>query len=194
MEPLPLYRVVAPFVAIFGLGIAAYIAKVFRLKACFHGAVAFSAYAVVQDQISARLCPEYFTAFHNPIPGVKDPTLLGILWGVLGAWWGGALMGYALAVAATAGPHPQWQQKQLFKPAACVIAVTALASLVTGLNVHHHCDMLGVQLSPDWNEHLPPERHRACLTVACYHMAGYATAIVGSIAACVVIGRARAAG
>jgi hypothetical protein len=191
MEPLPLYRVIAPFVMLGVLGTAAYFSRAIRLRACFLGAVTLSLYAIMQDQISARLCPEYFTVFHNPIPGISDPTLLGLLWGVLGAWWGGAIMGYALAIAATAGPHPAWKLRRLVKPAGCVLLATAFASALTGVNVHHHANILGVQLQPQWIDVLPPERHTACLTVACYHMAGYATAITATVIACIWIGQAR---
>jgi hypothetical protein len=34
-------------------------------------------YGIVHDQITARLCVEYFTIFHAPIFGTDDPTLLG---------------------------------------------------------------------------------------------------------------------
>src|SRR5690349_16358418 len=43
-------------------------------------------YAMLQDQISARMCPEYFTVAHPRIEGLTNPTLMGITWGFLGAW------------------------------------------------------------------------------------------------------------
>jgi hypothetical protein len=39
------------------------------------------AYGIVHDQISARICVEYFTIGHPPIFDTDDSTLLGIGWG-----------------------------------------------------------------------------------------------------------------
>ena len=39
-------------------------------------------YGLIQDQITIRICPEYFTIFHpNPLQ-IEDITLLALFWGV----------------------------------------------------------------------------------------------------------------
>jgi hypothetical protein len=40
-------------------------------------------YGIVHDQITARICVEYFTIGHPPVFGTADPTLLGLGWGVI---------------------------------------------------------------------------------------------------------------
>lgn len=35
-------------------------------------------YGVLHDQITARICVEYFTIGHPPISPTSDPTLLGL--------------------------------------------------------------------------------------------------------------------
>ena len=40
-------------------------------------------YGVAHDQVTARVCVEYFTVGHEPIFGTDDPTLLGLGWGIL---------------------------------------------------------------------------------------------------------------
>lgn len=38
-------------------------------------------YDIIHDQITARLCVQYFTVFHPPVFSTQDPTLFGIGWG-----------------------------------------------------------------------------------------------------------------
>ena len=64
-------------------------------------------YGVIHDQVTARVCVEYFTIGHPPIFGTDDPTLLGIGWGVLATWWVGVILGIPLAAAARLGNRPK---------------------------------------------------------------------------------------
>lgn len=58
---------------------------------------------VVHDQVTARVCVEYFTIGHPPVFATESPNLLGIGWGIIATWWVGALLGVPLAFAATRG-------------------------------------------------------------------------------------------
>ena len=40
-------------------------------------------YGVVHDQVTVRVCIEYFTIGHPPVLGIESPTLLGLYWGVV---------------------------------------------------------------------------------------------------------------
>ncbi len=191
MEPLPWYSVVVPAVAAVGFVLVGWLSSSARLRFAAVGMVVMVGYGVLMDQVSARLCPEYFTVFHPPIPGLTDPTLLGIAWGFLGAWWGGYVLGYAAGVAATVGPRPPLPLRELARPLGVLLAAVAGAAAVTGFNVARHADLFGVTLDPSVGAMLPPERHRAALVVACYHFAAYVTAAAGSVVLCVWIGRTR---
>ena len=37
-------------------------------------------YGILHDQVTARVCVEYFTIGHEPIFGTDSPTLLGLGW------------------------------------------------------------------------------------------------------------------
>jgi len=50
-------------------------------------------YRILHDQITARVCVEYFTVFHPPIFATHSPTLLALGWGVIATWWVGLLLG-----------------------------------------------------------------------------------------------------
>jgi hypothetical protein len=60
-------------------------------------------YGVLHDQVTARVCVEYFTVFHPPVFATQSPTLLGIGWGVIATWWVGAILGVVLGLASRMG-------------------------------------------------------------------------------------------
>src|ERR1039457_4994451 len=60
------------------------------LKIAFTCVMAAVIYGIVHDQITARICLEFFTFFPPPIFHTQSPTLLGIGWGIVATWWVGA--------------------------------------------------------------------------------------------------------
>jgi hypothetical protein len=48
--------------------------------------VAAVLYGIVHDQVTARICVEYFLVFHPPIFPTQSPTLLALGWGVIATW------------------------------------------------------------------------------------------------------------
>ncbi|OWK46547.1 hypothetical protein [Fimbriiglobus ruber] len=196
MEPLSWYRIAAPVSVYIALLIYAAVRPNIRSKAVVFGATAMAVYGGAQDQISARLCPEYFTVLHNPIPGLTDPTLLALAWGFLGAMGGGVAVGYAAALAATLGPRPQLTFRELIKPILFLIATVGTASAVTGGSVYISAEQFDIRVDPFLDRYIPVERQRGAFVVACYHLVAYVTAIIGSVVMCVWIGfeRARRAG
>lgn len=192
MDPLPWYRIATTPVAVVALAAFACWRPSTRVHAALLGAAAMSAFGVLMDQVSARLCPEYFTVLHNPIPGLTDPTLVGVVWGVLGAAGGGIALGYAAGLAATVGPRPALTARELIRPTLMTAGGVAGVVAVTGACVWRTATGLGVQLDPFFGPAIPPERHVAALTVGSYHLAAYVAAVLGSVLLCVWIGRERA--
>ena len=191
MNPLAWYQIAVPAAACLALAVAAAVRPVPRLRAAVLGMAGMVGYAMLQDQVSARLCPEYFTVFHPPIPGLTDQTLLGIAWGFLGAWWGGLLAGYLAGVAATVGDRPPLAVRELVRPfGLLLLAVTAVTAL-TGYTVWDHARAFDVSLGPHPAGLVPPERRRGLLVVACYHLAAYAAGAVGSVLLCVWVAAER---
>ena len=60
-------------------------------------------YGIVHDQITARVCVEYFTIGHPDIFGTDSPTLLAFGWGIVATWWAGVLIGVPLAFTSLLG-------------------------------------------------------------------------------------------
>ena len=96
---------------------------------------AATGYGVVHDQITARICVEYFTVGHdNPFP-TDSPTLLGLAWGIFATWWVGLIIGVALVVAARVGKRPKRTAASLVRPVLRLLAVMAVSALLAGVGV-----------------------------------------------------------
>ena len=97
------------------------------LAAVLHG--------IVHDQITARICVEYFTIGHPPVFNTDDPTLLAIGWGTIATSWVGAMLGVPLAIVAGAGSRPKRDIKSLIRPIAILMIVNAIARPSPGQSV-----------------------------------------------------------
>src|SRR3954464_5056776 len=82
-------------------------------------------YGIVHDQITARVCVEYFTVGHPPVFGTDDPTLLGIGWGILATWWVGLLLGVPLAIVSRVGSRHKRTVGSLLRPIVGLLTVMA---------------------------------------------------------------------
>jgi hypothetical protein len=91
------------------------------------------AYGILHDQVTARVCVEYFTVAHPPVFPTDDPTLLGLGWGIIATWWAGLILGFALAVAARAGRRPKRSVRSLVRPVAVLLAAMAILATLAGV-------------------------------------------------------------
>lgn len=151
-------------------------------------------YGVLHDQVTARVCVEYFTVGHPPIFNTQDPTLLGLGWGILATWWVGLLLGIPLALAARVGHRPQRNVGSLLRPIAGLLATMAVgalaAGLVGGLLASHGLVYLTGPLAYE----LPPPKHVPFLADLWAHSASYLTGFVGGIVIIVQVWRSRGRG
>jgi len=67
------------------------------LKIVGLGVLAAIGYGIVHDQVTVRVCLEYFTIFHPRLISSTSPTLLALAWGVAATWWVGLPLGLGLA-------------------------------------------------------------------------------------------------
>lgn len=155
---------------------------------CIAAAVLFG---VVHDQVTARVCVEYFTIGHPPIFGTDDPTLLGLGWGVAATWWVGLLLGVPLAWAARAEPGPPRDAASLVRPIARLLAVMAGASLLAGVVGWQLARRGLVVLIGPLAQKVPSDRHVAFIANLWAHSASYAFGILGGIVLIVSVRRAR---
>ncbi len=143
---------------------------------CVLGAVTFG---IIHDQVTARVCIEYFTVGHPRILDSDDPTLLALVWGFLATWWVGILLGVSLALAARNGPRPKVDSAALVRPVAGVLAVTAVGALLAGLAGWFGAERGLVVLPMPLGERVPPGRHVAFVADLWAHGASYALGFIG---------------
>jgi len=148
------------------------------------GIAAEVCYAMLQDQISARMCPEYFTVAHPRIEGLTNPTLMGLTWGFLGAWWGGALIGALTGFCARLGSWPKLNPPELLRPIALLLIFQAGATAAGGWLATYEVAEPGFLIVESLATHIPAERHHACFIVSRMHQGTYLSAIAGGVFIC----------
>ena len=148
-------------------------------------------YGVLHDQVTARVCIEYFTIGHPHVIDSEDPTVLAIVWGVLATWWVGVLLGVPLAISARIGSRPKRSVGSLFRPLALLFVATAAFALLAGCLGHLAATMGWVKLVGPISNAVPPDRHVPYITDLWTHNASYVAGIVGGIVLMVTVWRSR---
>ncbi len=153
--------------------------------------IAAVCYGIAHDQVTARVCVEYFTVGHPPVFGTDDPTLLGIGWGIIATWWVGLLLGVPLAIVARAGSRPKLSVRSLLRPVGWLLAVMAACALLAGIIGWLLARSGAVFLVGPITRELPADRHVPFLADLWAHSASYLVGLVGGIVVMVLVWRAR---
>ncbi len=145
------------------------------------GVLAAVFYGIVHDQVTARICVEYFTIGHPPVFVTENSTLLALGWGVLATWWAGLLLGVLLALAARLGTRPKLRAGDLLKPIGVLLFVMAVCAVIAG-------GIGGIIASAGWitlveplASQIPREKHTAFLIDGWAHSASYLIGFIGAI-------------
>jgi hypothetical protein len=103
-------------------------------------------YGILHDQITARVCKEYFTVdhpdlgwpviFHNP-----HPTILAFAWGIVATVPLATVLGIILALAAQVGSWPRISAGMLFIPLMAIFLIMGLLAFGAGLTRYHTAEM-----------------------------------------------------
>jgi hypothetical protein len=148
-------------------------------------------YGVLHDQITARVCVEYFTIGHPPIFDTDSPTLLAFGWGIVATWWVGLGLGIPLATAARSGKRPKRGVRSLVRPIAVLLLLMAACALVAGTVGFLLAQSGAIYLLEPMASLIPRERHARFLADLWTHSASYLVAFVGGIAVIVGVWRSR---
>jgi len=151
-------------------------------------------YGVLFDQITARICVEYFTIGHPPVFGTVDPTTLGIGWGIIATWWAGLLLGVPLAFAAQAGNRPKRDAASLVVPIVFLLAVMGLCALIAGVVGWLLSSRETVFLVGWLARAVPRDRHVPFLADAWAHTTSYAVGFAGGCILILRVWRSRGSG
>jgi hypothetical protein len=142
------------------------------------------AYGVLHDQVTARVCVEYFTVGHPPVFATRSPTLLALGWGVIATWWVGLLLGILAALAARFGAWPKVRASELARPIAWLCVVMAIGAFAAGILGAQLADWGTIRLPEPLASRIPAARHRLFLADAAAHLASYAVAFFGGLGIC----------
>lgn len=148
-------------------------------------------YGIVHDQITARVCIEYFTIGHPPVFATTSPTLLGLGWGVIATWWAGLILGVPLAAAARSGSRQVRSVPSLVGPIVRLLLVMGLSATVAGIAGY----LLGrsglVFLLEPLASRVPADRHARFLADLWAHSASYLVGFLGGIVVILRVWRSR---
>lgn len=148
-------------------------------------------YGIAHDQVTARVCVEYFTIGHPPVLGTGDPTLLGLGWGIIATWWAGLLLGVPLAIVARAGSRPRRSVRSLLRPIACLMGVMAVCAFAAGVLGWLLARSGAVVLVGPIAGQVPPDRHVPFIADLWAHSASYLVGLGGGIVVMVLVWRSR---
>ena len=149
-------------------------------------------YGILHDQVTARVCIEYFTIGHPPILATKSPTLLGIGWGVIATWWVGLLLGVPLAVAARVGREPKISVQSLVRPLIGLLIVMGVCATLAGIAGYTLGRSGSIYLPEPLASRVLADRHARFLADLWAHSASYLVGLLGSIVVIVRVWRCRA--
>lgn len=143
--------------------------------------VAAIAYGIAHDQVTARICIEYFTMGHPHVIDSEDPTVLALVWGVIATWWMGLILGVPLALAARLGSWPKRHVRTLAQPIAEVLLVMAVGSLLAGV-IGYIGAVRGWAQVPDWIWARIPESRQTPYVIDMWaHNAAYLVGALGGV-------------
>jgi type III secretory pathway component EscS len=151
------------------------------LKTILFCIVAAICYGIVHDQITARVCIEYFTIGHPPVFNTNSPTLLGLGWGVIATWWVGLFLGIPLALVARCGARSKLTTRQIapmILKLLCVMAILALTAGILGYLLASHGT---IRMTEDIAVAIPPGHRVPFIADWFAHLASYLVGFAGGI-------------
>jgi hypothetical protein len=136
-------------------------------------------YGVIHDQITARICVEYFTIGHPPVFNTTSPTLLGLGWGIIATWWVGLILGVALAFAARLGKSPKRTTISLIRPLLVLLLIMACCAAAAGFAGFIAAKNGWVFLVEPMASQVPADKQVRFLVALWMHLTSYFVGFVG---------------
>jgi hypothetical protein len=146
--------------------------------------VAAVIYGILHDQVTARVCVEYFTIGHPPIFNTESPTLLAFGWGTWATWWVGLILGLFAAPAARLGRWPKLTAASLRRLICVLMLTTGCFALLAGAAGFFLANAGTLRLFEPLASAVPAAKHAPFLADACAHLASYTVGFVGGLVLC----------
>jgi hypothetical protein len=149
--------------------------------------LAGSLYGVLHDQVTTRVCLEYFTVFHPDVFHTQSPTLLAFGWGILATWWASLFVGMTLAMAARLGSRPRLSANDLVPKVALLMVTMALFALIAGVS-GYFLQGLGMEY---YATNIPKQIRHTFYADLWAHTASYLGGFIGGLILCMSVWRNR---
>lgn len=150
------------------------------------------AYGLIHNQITARVCIEYFTIGHPRIFKSDSPTLHGLYWGIAATWWAGLLSGLLIATAARAGSWPMLTVRNIWPLVLALVIVMAIAAWAAGSFGRSFAKTYPPeQPFRAWGSEVPANRYADFMACAYAHGASYQAGFLGSVVVAGVVAARR---
>jgi hypothetical protein len=143
--------------------------------------LAAAGYGILHDQVTARVCVEYFTVGHPRVLETESPTFLAVWWGMAATWWAGLIVGVMLAVAARAGELPKLEPVALRRPVVTLLVVMAVCAAAAGLVGFALARHGVIVLTGTMATRVPRDKHVAFLADLWAHSASYVAGFAGGL-------------
>jgi hypothetical protein len=155
---------------------------VYKTKVILLTVLAATTYGVLHDEITIRVCPEYFTMAHPPFFGTPPLTILALCWGIAATLGIGVILGAVLAIVAEAGGKPPVPLPRLGRALLRLLAAMAASALLAGWIGYVLSRRALVSLPTNFAEVLSAEEQRRFMGVWFAHAASYITGLAGGAA------------
>ena len=137
------------------------------------------AYGIVHDQITVRLCIEYFTVAHPPIFHTTSPTLLAVCWGTVATFWVGMALGSLLAMVSQSQGSPPIPIARLSRGIFRLLAAMAICASLAGAAGYALARSGVVPFPAGLDSWIPAAHHDRFMAVWFAHNASYLSGFVG---------------
>lgn len=161
------------------------------LKIVAMSVLAAVVYGIAHDQITARICVEYFTVGHVRLIESESPTVLGFFWGTVATWWVGLPLGAGLALFARIGRRPKLGAGDLLRPLGRLLAIMYGMAILSGLIGYFAAKTGVVRVLEPFASRIEPRQHIPFIICAWAHVASYLAGFIGAISLWVITWKKR---
>jgi hypothetical protein len=142
----------------------------------------------LHNQITARVCIEYFTIGHPPLVPTNNPTLIAIAWGFTATWWLGLFIGIFIAIASRIGRWQPLTVRDLLRPGAVLFITAGVIALIAGITGYFAANYVSFNyFFPEYYDLIPEGKHARFFADLWAHTASYSVGEIGSIILCIWI-------
>ena len=141
-------------------------------------------YGVINNQVTARICIEFFDLF--PLRIANDsPTAIATAYGIWSTWWLGVFFGGLMATVGRVGRLPKIAPATIARPVGLVLSGVATTAAVFGVAGYFlYSSTPWNTLPQDIRAAIPPDKVWAFFVVNSAHSGAYVSGVAGALILC----------